>query len=78
MKTVVTGSTGLVGSALVERLMARGYDVRALARKTSDLSHLKTTEAEIVFADITDFDTLPPVVKGIDIVFHCAAKVSPG
>ncbi len=78
MKTLVTGSTGLVGSALVERLIARGYEVRALARKTSDLSHLKTTQAEIVFGDITDYDTLPPVVQGIDIVFHAAAKVTPG
>ncbi len=78
MKTLVTGSTGCVGSAFVERLLAKGYEVRALARKTSDLSHLKTTGAEIVFGDVTEYDTLPPVVKGIDIVFHCAAKVTPG
>ena len=78
MKTLVTGSTGLVGSALVESLIARGYQVRALARKTSDLSHLKTTGAEIVFGDITDYSTLPPVVQGMDIVFHAAAKVTPG
>ena len=78
MKTLVTGSTGLVGSALVERLLARGHEVRALARKTSDLSHLKTTRAEIVFGDITDYDTLPPIVKGIELVFHAAAKVTPG
>jgi nucleoside-diphosphate-sugar epimerase len=78
MKTLVTGSTGLVGSALVERLLARGHEVRALARKTSDLSHLKTTGAEIVFGDITDHDTLPPIVKGIELVFHAAGKVTPG
>jgi len=78
MKTLVTGSTGGVGSTLVERLLARGYEVRALARKTSDISHLKTTKAEIVFGDITEYGTLPPIVKGIDIVFHCAAKVTPG
>jgi nucleoside-diphosphate-sugar epimerase len=78
MKTLVTGSTGLVGSTLVERLIGKGYEVRALARKTSDLSHLKTTRAEIVFGDITDYDTLPPVVQGIDIVFHTAARVIPG
>ena len=78
MKTLVTGSTGGVGSTLVERLVAHGYDVRALARKTSDVSHLRTTKAETVFGDITKYDTLPPIVKGIDIVFHCAAKVTPG
>ncbi len=78
MKTLVTGSTGCVGTAFVERLLAKGYEVRALARKTSDLSYLKSTKAEIVFGDVTQYDTLPPAVKGIDIVFHCAAKVTPG
>ena len=78
MKTLVTGGTGLVGSALVESLIAKGYGVRALARKPSNLNHLKTTRAEIVFGDITDYNTLPPVVKGIDIVFHTAARVIPG
>ncbi len=78
MKTLVTGSTGLVGSALVERLLAEGYEVRALARNTSDLSHLKTTQAEVVFGDVTEYETLPPIVQGIEIVFHTAAKVTPG
>jgi len=78
MKTLVTGSTGMVGSALVERLLAGGHDVRAMARRTSDLSHLKTTDAEIVFGDVTDYQTLPPIVQDIDIVFHAAAKVTPG
>jgi nucleoside-diphosphate-sugar epimerase len=78
MKTLVTGSTGCVGTGFVERLLAKGYEVRALARKTSDLSYLKTTKAEIVFGDVTQYDTLVPAVQGIDIVFHCAAKVTPG
>ncbi len=78
MKTLVTGSTGLVGSAFVERLLAKGHEVRALARKTSDLSHLKTTQAEIVFGDITEYESLPPIVQGIENVFHTAAKVTPG
>ena len=78
MKTLVTGSTGLVGSAFVERLLAKGHEVRALARKTSDLSHLKTTKAEIVFGDITEYESLPPIVQGIENVFHTAAKVTPG
>ncbi len=78
MRILVTGSTGCVGTAFVERLLAKGYEVRALARKTSDLSYLKTTKAEIVFGDVTQYDTLVPAVQGIDIVFHCAAKVTPG
>jgi len=78
MKMLVTGSTGCVGTGFVERLLAKGYEVRALARKTSDLSYLKATKAEIVFGDVTQYDTLVPAVQGIDVVFHCAAKVAPG
>jgi len=78
MKALVTGGTGCVGSALVERLIEKGYTVRALVRKTSDLSHLKTTGAELVFGDVEDYESLPPAVDGVDIVFHAAAKVTPG
>ncbi|MFA9409506.1 MAG: NAD-dependent epimerase/dehydratase family protein, partial [Candidatus Dadabacteria bacterium] len=52
MKAFVTGATGYIGSHIVERLLEQGHEVRALARKTSDLSHLNTTGAEIVFGDI--------------------------
>ena len=78
MKVLVTGATGCVGTGLVERLLARGYEVRAMARTTSDLSYLKTTSAEIVFADVTRYETLAPAMQGVEIVFHCAAQVTPG
>lgn len=78
MKALVTGSTGCVGSALVERLLEKGFEVRALARKTSDLRHLRTTGAEIVFGDITDCESLRAAAQGVDVVFHAAAKVTPG
>lgn len=78
MKTAVTGSTGLLGSHIVERLLAQGHEVRALARRTSDTSHLKTTGAEIIIGDIEDYDSLRPLVKGVELVFHAAAKVMPG
>ncbi len=78
MRALVTGGTGCVGSALVERLLEKGFSARALVRKTSDLSHLKTTGAEIVFGDVTDYESLVSATNGVDIVFHAAAKVTPG
>jgi nucleoside-diphosphate-sugar epimerase len=78
MKALVTGSTGFIGSHIVERLLEQGHEVRALARKTSDLSHLKTNGAEIIFGDIEDYDCLRPAVEGVDVVFHAAARVMPG
>jgi len=78
MKVLVTGSTGLLGSHIVERLMTQGYQVRALARKTSDFSHLNTTAAEIVFGTVEDYDSLRAAVDSVDVVIHAAARVLPG
>jgi len=78
MKALVTGATGLLGSHIVERLLEQGHEVRALARKTSDLSYLKTTGAEIVFGDVEDYDGICHAVGGIELVFHTAARVMPG
>jgi len=78
MKVLVTGGTGLLGSHIVECLVAQGYQVRALARKTSDIGHLRSTGVEIIFGDIEDRNSLPPALKGVSIVFHAAARVTPG
>ncbi len=78
MKTLVTGGTGFLGSHLVERLLAQGHEVRALARKTSDITHLKATGAQIVFGSVDDYDSLLPAVRGVDAVYHAAARVTPG
>jgi len=78
MKALVTGATGYIGSHIVERLLEQGHEVRTLARKTSDLSHLNTTSAEIVFGDVEDYDSLVSAIDGVDVVFHAAARVMPG
>ena len=78
MKALVTGATGFIGSHIVERLLEQGHEVRALARKTSDLSHLNTTGAEIVFGDVEDYDSLVSAIDGTEVVFHAAARVMPG
>ena len=41
MLNLVTGATGLIGSHLVEALLARGERVRALVRPTSQAARLR-------------------------------------
>lgn len=78
MRVLVTGGTGFLGSHIVEQLIAHGDEVLALARKTSDITQLKTTGARIVLGDVEDYDSLLLAVKGVDVVYHAAARVTPG
>ena len=75
---LITGGSGLLGGHLVERMVQQGHKVRALVRKTSDIEHLKTTGAEIVYGDVVDYDSLVAAAKGMDMVIHAAARVLPG
>lgn len=76
MKALVTGATGFVGGHLVERLAAEGHTVRALARRTSDVSLLRALDVEIVYGDVTDAASLEAAAAGCETVFHTAAVVS--
>lgn len=70
---LVTGSTGFLGSRIVETLMVNGFKVRAFVRKTSKLDKLKNLGVEICVGDIADFASLRLAFKGIDYVVHAAA-----
>jgi nucleoside-diphosphate-sugar epimerase len=71
-KILVTGATGLIGSFLTEEL-AKGNEVKCLALKGTDTKVLDGLGVEIVYGDITDIESLKPVVKEFDTVFHLAA-----
>ncbi len=74
-KVLVTGATGLLGSHLVERLVARGDRVRALVRPGSSNDFLASLGVEIVRGDLTDKASCQAAVAGVARVFHSAAKV---
>lgn len=75
MRILVTGATGFVGSQLCRRLIALGHQVRAFHRPQSDLSALDGLSVEHALGDITEPETLPPAMEGIEAVFHTAAKL---
>lgn len=81
MKILVTGSSGYLGARLCHALLRRGYSVRALVRRTSDISDLPPVSDddafELAYGDVTDYRTLKDACSGCDIVFHAAALVEP-
>lgn len=70
-KVLVTGATGFLGHHLVHTLLANGYEVRALARETSDTSHLRHN-VEVVFGDVRDQNSLLKAAEGCRFVIHAA------
>ncbi|BAW09933.1 SDR family NAD(P)-dependent oxidoreductase [Nocardia seriolae] len=78
MKALVTGASGFLGGAIVRRLIRDGdYQVAILARATSNLRDLYDVidEVEIITGDLTDQVSLERATKGVDVVFHSAARV---
>lgn len=72
MQIFITGATGFIGSHLAEALHAKGYRLRCLVRKTSNLIWIKHLPVEYVYGDALDTELLKQAVKGVDYVYHVA------
>ncbi|NJR57493.1 MAG: NAD-dependent epimerase/dehydratase family protein [Cyanobacteria bacterium CRU_2_1] len=74
MKALVTGANGFTGSYLTKHLLDKGYDVRVLVRKSSDMSVLEGLPIEYTYANLADDTPIDhSVMDGIDVVYHIAA-----
>jgi nucleoside-diphosphate-sugar epimerase len=71
----VTGGSGFIGGALVERLRHEGWDVRALARSDAAAARVRERGAEPAAGDLDDPGALRAGAEGSDVCIHAAAKV---
>jgi len=69
---LVTGGTGVVGRALLRRLVADGRNVRALTRSNASEDAVAALGAEAVRGDVLDLGTLTEAMRGCSTVFHVA------
>lgn len=68
----LTGGTGFVGAALLDRLVADGSQVRALARSAAGIQTIRSLGAEPVAGDLFQHDVLVRAMAGCVTVFHVA------
>src|SRR5689334_6170481 len=73
MKVLVTGGIGAVGKALLERLVANGFEVRVVDRK----SEFAMEGIDYQVADITNYEDIREKVRGCEAIVHLAAIANP-
>jgi uncharacterized protein YbjT (DUF2867 family) len=75
MTILVTGSTGTIGSQVVQRLARQSVRTRALVR--DDASKVKVPAGiEPVQGDMTDIASMRAALKGVDTLFLLNAVAS--
>ena len=81
MKILVTGAAGFIGSHLCEALLKKGYKVNALVRYNSRqnigwLEGISNKNLDVIYGDVTDFESVMGAIKNCDYVFNLAASIS--
>lgn len=72
MTVLVTGGSGVVGRAVVRRLVEAGRPVKALARSREAAEAVSGLGATPVPGDVLDTDSLAAAVAGCEAVYHVA------
>lgn len=75
MLALVTGSTGFIGSHLVDELLRQGIGVRIVVRPSSDLKFLPQDKIEVRTGQLQDPTFMREAVAGVDYIFHVAGTL---
>ncbi len=72
-KIFVTGATGLIGSALVSRLVDEGFFVHALVRDPQKANTLAHPQVRLFTGDLDRRESIDVAIAGCSKAFHLAA-----
>jgi len=75
-RALVTGGAGFIGSHIARRLIDEGMEVTVIDDLSMGRRRNVPKGARLIIADILDFKALKRAMKGAEVVFHNAAKVS--
>jgi dihydroflavonol-4-reductase len=70
---LITGATGFTGSLLTRKLCQAGCNVRAIARRSSNIEPLKDLPIDWFRGDVYHKETIEAAASNVDYIFHVAA-----
>ncbi len=71
MKVLLTGASGIIGSALARQLVENGFDARALLDASDEAESLDGLDLDRVTGDTLDPESVLEALEGRQAVFHC-------
>jgi NADH dehydrogenase len=71
---LLTGASGLIGAAVLPRLLAQGRQVRCLVRDPRRLG-AQRVRVQIALGDLTDPPSFRNAMRGVDTVIHLASAI---
>lgn len=73
MRSLVTGATGFLGSAVMRCLLTAGHEVRVLVRENSNLKNISNFPVEVFEGDLRNRMSLERALADCQNLFHVAA-----
>ena len=76
---LITGGTGSFGNAVLQRFLTTDHfkEIRIFSRdekKQDDMrNQLKSPKLKFFIGDVREYDSVEPVTRGVDYIFHAAA-----
>jgi UDP-glucose 4-epimerase len=77
-KVLITGVAGFLGSHLAEKLFHLNYDIIGVDNMSSGYEDNIPKEIKFYKSDCCDFNKMNEIMKGVDIIYHCAAAAHEG
>jgi 2-alkyl-3-oxoalkanoate reductase len=77
MQVFVTGATGVLGKAVMKRIIAEGHAVHALSHSEANRQVLYSLGAQPIQADLFDGEALVQALAGCEAVLHLATRIAP-
>lgn len=78
MKIFITGVAGFLGSYLAEKFIKEGHEVSGCDNLIGGYQDNIPDEVDFYLADCKYLNTMVKIMKGSDIVYHCAATAYEG